>query len=68
MTQATKRVQLSAPWIDERDEELVLEVLRSGWLSLGPTGPRFESMLADSIGVPYAAAAGAGEAFAYSSQ
>ena len=30
-------VPLSAPWLDERDEELVLEVLRSGRLSLGPT-------------------------------
>jgi perosamine synthetase len=59
---ATKRVNLSAPWIDERDEELVLEVLRSGWVSLGPTGPRFESMLADSIGVPYAAAVSSGTA------
>ena len=59
---ATDRVNLSAPWIDERDEELVLEVLRSGWLSLGPTGPRFESMLADSIGVPYAAAVSSGTA------
>ena len=40
---ATRRIALSAPWIDERDEELVLEVLRSGRLSLGPTGPRFEA-------------------------
>jgi len=40
----TTRINLSAPWIDERDEELVLEVLRSGSLSLGPTGPRFESL------------------------
>ena len=31
-------IGLSAPWIDERDEELVLEVLRSGRLSLGPSG------------------------------
>jgi len=59
---ATSRIHLSAPWIDERDEELVLEVLRSGWLSLGPTGPRFESMLADAIGVPHAAAVSSGTA------
>ena len=59
---ATDRINLSAPWIDERDEELVLEVLRSGWLSLGPTGPRFESMLAESIGVPHAAAVSSGTA------
>ena len=58
----TTRINLSAPWIDERDEELVLEVLRSGWLSLGPTGPRFESMLADAIGAPYCAAVSSGTA------
>jgi perosamine synthetase len=54
------RINLSAPWIDERDEELVLEVLRSGWLSLGPTGPRFESMLADAVRAPYCAAVSSG--------
>jgi perosamine synthetase len=59
---ATDRINLSAPWIDERDEELVVEVLRSGWLSLGPTGPRFESLLAEAIGVPYAAAVSSGTA------
>jgi perosamine synthetase len=56
------QIKLSAPWIDERDEELVLEVLRSGWLSLGPTGPRFESMLADAVGAPHAAAVSSGTA------
>jgi perosamine synthetase len=59
---ATNRINLSAPWIDERDEELVLEVLRSGWLSLGPTGPRFESMLAAAVGAPYCAAVSSGTA------
>ncbi|HZP73049.1 MAG TPA: DegT/DnrJ/EryC1/StrS family aminotransferase [Gaiellaceae bacterium] len=59
---ATDRINLSAPWIDERDEELVLEVLRSGWLSLGPTGPRFEALLADAVGAPYAAAVSSGTA------
>ena len=59
---ATDRINLSAPWIDERDEELVLEVLRSGWLSLGPTGPRFESMFADAVGAPHCAAVSSGTA------
>jgi perosamine synthetase len=58
----TDRVNLSAPWIDERDEELVLEVLRSGWLSLGPTGPRFEGLIADAVGAPHAAAVSSGTA------
>jgi perosamine synthetase len=59
---ATTRIGLSAPWIDERDEELVLEVLRSGWLSLGPTGPRFESLFADAVDAPYCAAVSSGTA------
>ena len=40
----------------------MLETLRSGWLSLGPTGPRFEELLADAIGVPYCAAVSSGTA------
>src|SRR5262249_41199360 len=59
---ATARINLSAPWIDERDEELVLEVLRSGWLSLGPTGPRFERLMAEAVGAPYCAAVSSGTA------
>jgi len=62
MSTTTDRINLSAPWIDERDEELVLEVLRSGWLSLGPTGPRFESMLAERVEAPHAAAVSSGTA------
>ena len=53
---SVRRVPLSRPYVDEREEELVLEVLRSGWLSLGPTGPRFERAFAEYIGAPHAAA------------
>src|SRR3954465_15697589 len=62
MSIATDRINLSAPWIDERDEELVLEVLRSGWLSLGPTGARFEAMLANAVDAPHCAAVSSGTA------
>ena len=62
MTQATRQVQLSAPWIDERDEELVLETLRSGWLSLGPTGPRLEELFAETVGARHCAAVSSGTA------
>jgi perosamine synthetase len=62
VTQATRTVHLSAPWVDERDEELVLETLRSGWLSLGPTGARFEELLAERIGADYCAAVSSGTA------
>jgi perosamine synthetase len=57
-----RTIALSAPWIDERDEQLVLEVLRSGHLSLGPTGPRFEELLADTVGAAYCTAVSSGTA------
>ena len=62
MSVAQRRINLSAPWIDERDEERVLEVLRSGQLSLGQTGPRFEGLLADAVGAPYCTAVSSGTA------
>ena len=62
MSTATGAIALSAPWIDERDEELVLEVLRSGRLSLGPMGPRFEELIAEAVGAPHAAAVSSGTA------
>ena len=55
-------VPLSGPYVDERDEELVLEVLRSGRLSLGPMIDRFEEPFAEAIGAPYAAAVSSGTA------
>jgi perosamine synthetase len=62
VTTATGAIGLSAPWIDERDEELVLEVMRSGRLSLGPMGPRFEGLLAETVDAPYCAAVSSGTA------
>ena len=62
MTTALKPIALSAPYLDERDEELVLEVLRSGRLSLGPTIDRFEELFAERVGAPYAAAVSSGTA------
>ena len=58
----TKTIPLSSPYLDERDEELVLEVLRSGRLSLGPTIDRFEELFAETVGAPYAAAVSSGTA------
>jgi perosamine synthetase len=55
-------VPLSGPYLDEREEELVLDVLRSGRLSLGPTIDRFEEALAEAVGAPYAAAVSSGTA------
>ncbi len=59
---STRQVPLSRPWLDEREEVLVLEVLRSGRLSLGPTIDRFEEMLAERVGAPFAAAVSSGTA------
>ena len=56
------RVPLSRPYTDEREEELVLDVLRSGRLSLGPAIERFEELFAERIGAPYAAAVSSGTA------
>ena len=62
LTQATTKIPLSRPYIGEREEELVLEVLRSGRLSLGPVIERFEEMVAERVGAPYAAAVSSGTA------
>jgi perosamine synthetase len=59
---ATRAVPLSQPWLDEREEELVLDVLRSGRLSLGPSIDVFEEQFAEAVGAPYAAAVSSGTA------
>jgi perosamine synthetase len=59
---AGTQVPLSRPYIDEREEEAVLDVLRSGRLSLGPTIERFEELFAERVGAPYAAAVSSGTA------
>ena len=62
MTEVVREIPLSRPWLDEREEELVLEVLRSGRLSLGPWIDRFEEQVAERVGAPYAAALSSGTA------
>jgi perosamine synthetase len=59
---AVRSIPLSHPWLDEREEELVAEVLHSGRLSLGPTIDRFEEEFAALVGAPYAAAVSSGTA------
>jgi perosamine synthetase len=58
----TDEIPLAKPEIGEREEELVLEVLRSGRLSLGPMLERFEQALAEWIGVDDAVAVSSGTA------
>ena len=60
MSSAVRQIGLSAPWLDDREEELAIEVLRSGRLSLGPSIDRFEELFAETVGAPYAAAVSSG--------
>jgi perosamine synthetase len=60
--QETRAVPLSGPYLGEREEELVLEVMRSGRLSLGPMIDRFEEALAARVGAPFAAVVSSGTA------
>jgi perosamine synthetase len=55
-------IPLSGVYFDGREEELVLEVLRSGRLSLGPMIDRFEQLFAERAGAPFAAAVSSGTA------
>jgi perosamine synthetase len=56
------RVSLARPVLGRREEELVLEVLRSGRLSLGPMLERFEADFAAFLGVGDAVAVSSGTA------
>lgn len=62
MSSGQAPIPLSLPYLDEREQELVSEVLASGRLSLGPTGQHFEQMLAERVGARYAAAVSSGTA------
>ena len=57
-----RQIPLSAPALDERDEQLVVETLRSGRLALGPMIDAFEGALAERVGAPYVAAVSSGTA------
>ncbi|HEX8690111.1 MAG TPA: DegT/DnrJ/EryC1/StrS family aminotransferase [Solirubrobacterales bacterium] len=56
----TDPIPLARPEIGPREEELALEVLRSGRLSLGPMGERFERAFAEWLGVEDAVAVSSG--------
>jgi perosamine synthetase len=55
-------IPLSQPVIGEREEQLVLETLRSGRLSLGPMLRDFEATFAGWLGVGHASAVSSGTA------
>jgi dTDP-4-amino-4,6-dideoxygalactose transaminase len=53
-------IPLAQPVLGEREEQLVLEVLRSGRLSLGPRLQEFERAFARRVGAPFASAVSSG--------
>ena len=55
-------IPLARPLVGEREEELVLETLRSGRLSLGPRLPEFESAFASRLGTDHVSAVSSGTA------
>jgi perosamine synthetase len=52
VSSGNQQIPLAQPELGSREEELVLEALRSGRLSLGPMGERFEREFAAWLGVP----------------
>ena len=55
-------IPLARPVLGEREEQAVLEVLRSGHLSLGPRVGEFERRFAARVGAPHASAVSSGTA------
>jgi perosamine synthetase len=58
----TEQIPLARPELGPREEELLLEVVRSGSLSLGPKLEQFEHDFADWLGDGYAVAVSSGTA------
>jgi dTDP-4-amino-4,6-dideoxygalactose transaminase len=59
---ATEVIPLARPVLGPEEESAVIEVLRSGDLSLGPRVPAFEREFADWVGAPHACAVSSGTA------
>jgi perosamine synthetase len=56
------KLPLAKPVLGEAEERAVLEVLRSGHLSLGPKIPEFERAFAEQVGARHASAVSSGTA------
>ena len=59
---SSEAIPLAQPVLGSEEEERVLEVLRSGRLSLGPALAQFEEAFAARIGAPHASAVSSGTA------
>ena len=58
----SERIPLARPVIGEAEEQAVLDVLRSGQLSLGPQVPAFEEAFGRRVGALHASAVSSGTA------
>ncbi|HEX3452285.1 MAG TPA: DegT/DnrJ/EryC1/StrS family aminotransferase, partial [Solirubrobacteraceae bacterium] len=59
---ADEPIPLAKPVLGQAEERAVIDVLRSGQLSLGPKLGEFEERFAERIGAPYASAVSSGTA------
>ncbi|MDP2710059.1 MAG: DegT/DnrJ/EryC1/StrS family aminotransferase [Solirubrobacteraceae bacterium] len=59
---ATEEIPLARPVLGAAEEAAVIDVLRSGQLSLGPRVPAFEQAFAQRLGVAHASAVSSGTA------
>ncbi|HTA05750.1 MAG TPA: DegT/DnrJ/EryC1/StrS family aminotransferase [Solirubrobacteraceae bacterium] len=59
---ADELIPLAKPMLGEAEEKAVVEVLRSGQLSLGPKLGEFERLFAARVGAPHASAVSSGTA------
>jgi dTDP-4-amino-4,6-dideoxygalactose transaminase len=53
MLNGMEQIQFSKPFIGIEEEEKVLEVLRSGWLTSGKVGEEFEKKFAEYVGAKH---------------
>jgi perosamine synthetase len=59
---SAETIPLAKPVLGEEEEQAVIEVLRSGRLSLGPKLGEFEEMFAETVGARHASAVSSGTA------
>jgi len=62
MSAGVEEIPLAQPVLGLEEEQAVVEVLRSGQLSLGPRGPAFEERFAAAVGARHASAVSSGTA------
>src|SRR3990167_6818779 len=50
------KIPLTKPYFDKKEEKMILEVVRSGWVTQGPKVAEFERMVAKYTGAKYGVA------------